>query len=390
MTTIYLIRHAEAEGNLYRRAQGHYDSNLTPLGRAQTAALAERFRHIPIHALWASDLIRAKSTAAAILKYHPGLTLRTTPRLREVDVGPWEDVPWGNIDRAYHDQLDYFTNDPARWSVPGGEDYGDLTRRVEQAVLALAQAYGGQTIAIVSHGLAIRALLCRLLGVGSQEIGRIPYGDNTAVSLLEAENGRLRVRWYNDSSHLDGASSTFARQSWWRKKPGPQLYTYFDPLDVQAESELYSHCYAQTWMSSHGNLTGYAPVIYLRMAQRHAAQDPRCVMKLTLGERFAGLIELDPDRDRDSGAGWISLIYIDPALRGQRLGAQLVGHAVSYFRRAGRSRIRLHVSQTNETALGFYGHAGFRPIGQTSGVGGPLYLMELDITPRTLGPGDIR
>mgnify|MGYP001543834503 CR=1 FL=1 len=31
MTTIYLIRHAEAEGNLYRRAHGWYNSTITDL-----------------------------------------------------------------------------------------------------------------------------------------------------------------------------------------------------------------------------------------------------------------------------------------------------------------------------------------------------------------------
>ena len=35
MTTIYLIRHAEAEGNLFRRAQGHWNGKLTERGRAQ-------------------------------------------------------------------------------------------------------------------------------------------------------------------------------------------------------------------------------------------------------------------------------------------------------------------------------------------------------------------
>ena len=32
MTTIYLIRHAEADGNLYRRAHGWYDSVITDRG----------------------------------------------------------------------------------------------------------------------------------------------------------------------------------------------------------------------------------------------------------------------------------------------------------------------------------------------------------------------
>ena len=39
MTTIYLIRHAEAEGNLYRIARGQYNSLLTDRGARQVAAL---------------------------------------------------------------------------------------------------------------------------------------------------------------------------------------------------------------------------------------------------------------------------------------------------------------------------------------------------------------
>ena len=53
MTTIYLIRHAEAEGNLYRRVHGWYDSRITDRGFRQIAALEERFRDIPVDAvLW--------------------------------------------------------------------------------------------------------------------------------------------------------------------------------------------------------------------------------------------------------------------------------------------------------------------------------------------------
>ena len=39
MTTIYVIRHAEAEGNLYRIVQGHRDSALTDRGWRQVHAL---------------------------------------------------------------------------------------------------------------------------------------------------------------------------------------------------------------------------------------------------------------------------------------------------------------------------------------------------------------
>jgi probable phosphoglycerate mutase len=390
MTRIYLIRHGEAEGNLYRRAQGQYDSNITQLGKLQLAALAERFRDTPIDGLWSSDLCRAQSTAGAILKYHPHLVLHTTQRLREIGIGVWEDMPWGDIDRADHDQLELFTNDPGQWHVPGSESYDDLTARFKAVVLELAQANDGKTLALVAHGLGIRALLCHCLGIASQDIGTLPYGDNSSVSLLEVENGRIRVCWYNDNSHLEQALSTFSRQSWWRqKKTDKKVYTHFEPMDPRQESDLYAHCYSQTWLCSHGNLKGFSPTIYLLSAWQHSQTDPKCLTKLYWEDTFAGLIELDPERGRAEGAGWISLIYIEPALRQKRLGIQLIGHAVSYFRQAGRKVIRLHVSQTNDQALGFYQRSGFVPVGQTEGVGGPLYLMELDIRRKILAPEEI-
>ena len=67
MTTIYLVRHAEAEGNLYRIAHGHYNSCITDdRGCRQIRALAERFRDVPVDAVYASDLIRTRTTAQSI------------------------------------------------------------------------------------------------------------------------------------------------------------------------------------------------------------------------------------------------------------------------------------------------------------------------------------
>ncbi len=394
MTRIYLIRHAEAEGNLYRRAQGHYDSNVTQLGRAQIAALAERFRHEEIDALWASDLYRTQSTAAAIRKYHPGLEPHLTPRLREIDVGVWEDVPWGNIAKDYPREIEFFTHDPARWSVPGGEPYEAVAARMNDVMLELAETYDGKTVAVVSHGLAIRSLLCRILGIPSPEIGSLPYGDNTSVSLLTAENGVLNVAWCNDNSHLDAAGlSTFSRQTWrqqlGKRVPVRDIYTRFEPLDPGTEGELYTRLYAATWRESHGNLKGFSPMIYLRSAEQHAKRDPRCIMKLYMGDALAGVIELDPERGADVGAGWISLLYVEPEFRDRRLGIQLVGHAVSLFRRAGRTGLRLHVAQDNRNAVGFYEHNGFRPVGTAEGAGGLLHLMEADISRRVLTPEEI-
>ena len=86
MTTIYLIRHAEADGNLYRRAHGWYDSVITDRGYRQIAALAKRFASTRFDAVYSSDRRRTMTTALSVYKTH-GLPLVTTPRVREIGIG---------------------------------------------------------------------------------------------------------------------------------------------------------------------------------------------------------------------------------------------------------------------------------------------------------------
>ena len=96
MTRIYLVRHAEAEGNLYRIAHGHYNGLITARGYKQIAALQQRFEHIHIDAVYSSDLFRTRTTARAV--YLPkGLPLHTDPNLREVNMGVWEGHTWQQL-----------------------------------------------------------------------------------------------------------------------------------------------------------------------------------------------------------------------------------------------------------------------------------------------------
>ena len=66
MTRIFLIRHAEAEGNLYRIAQGQSNGLITDRGYRQIEVLRRRFENEHIDAVYSSDLFRARTTAKAI------------------------------------------------------------------------------------------------------------------------------------------------------------------------------------------------------------------------------------------------------------------------------------------------------------------------------------
>ena len=380
MTTIYLIRHAEAEGNLYRRIQGHWNGQVTPRGQKQIDALAERFRGVPIDAVWSSDLQRTKDTAGAILKYHD-LPLQTTPRLREANLGVWEGRPWGDVEYESPEQMYYFNHDPAKWSIPQCERFPEVQARMRAVLAEIAARYEGQTVAVVSHGVAIRSFLASALGIPSEKIDSLPHGDNTAVACLRYDGGALTVEYYNDASHLPEELSTFGRQTWWKNKGADAGNLRFEPLQFPRDSAFFDSCYADAWAAAHGSTAGYTARPYLRSAKEHA-RTPHAVVKLLSGNKVVGMIDMDPDRGRREGFGWISFFYLLPEYRGKGWAAQLLGHALWFSELHGRKSVRLHVAEDNTHARGFYEHFGFQKIGETPGIRGTLYQMEKIIRKR--------
>lgn len=58
--------------------------------------------------------------------------------------------------------------------------------------------------------------------------------------------------------------------------------------------------------------------------------------------------------------GYVNLFYVTDRFRGQGFGRLLHDYAEGYFRSWEASRIELHVSPTNEPAVGFYRKMGYR------------------------------
>lgn len=378
MTTIYMIRHAEAEGNLYRIVQGQLNSFITPRGHRQIACLAERFKDVALDALYSSDLRRTVTTAGAITKYHD-LQMQLSERLREINLGVCEGMSFGDMYRFDPVQMGNFNNNPAEWRAQGAETFAECTERIVSAVTDIAKANDGKTVAVVSHGMAIRSLLAYILNVASVDIPRLPHGDNTAVSKLIYDSGAFTVEYYNDNSHLPPELSTFARQSWWKKETrgADPNNLYYEPLDPNREGELYKEFYAASWKAAHGDLKGFYPETYLDSAKRHFAVDGNAILKAYRSDgELAGIVETDAERSKGAGVGWVSLICIREHLRGTGLGTQLLGRAITNYEMLGREKVRLHVSSANTSAIRFYEDLGFVVLGSEPGAGAPLYLME--------------
>jgi len=379
MTKVYVIRHAEAEGNLYRRIQGQYDSLVTEMGMRQIEALRKRFENIHIDAVYSSDLFRTKTTASAIYASRD-LPLIAMPELREVNMGIWEDVCWADVERGMPEQYKNYNSAPHKWDIEGGENFYELSGRITKAVTSLAQKHDGQSIAVVTHGGAIRALLCTIKKLPPEEINKIFYCDNTAVSLLIYENGEFTIEYMNDNSHLPQELSVFHKQTWWKKEDfSDGTNMYYRPMDLDKRGERYLECYRDSWRHAHGDLTGFSD-IYLDMARARSREYPMSVMEVYLGDKPIGLLELSINRDADKGAGCIAFYYMDEKYRGKGLAVQLLGQATSVFRSLGRKALRLRVAETNTRAVKFYKKYGFKHIATEDGPVGSLLVMEKNIS----------
>lgn len=366
MTEIYLIRHIQAEGNLYRAMQGHWNGAPTELGLRQRDLLAERFRGIAVDELWSSDLTRARVTASALQKYHD-LPLHIDPGLREINVGPWEGQFFGNLRHDRRELLEAFAQHPSRWHIDGAETYADVMARVSAAVRAICDRGDNRTVAIVSHGVSIRCFLGKELGLDVDDRTALPLGDNTAVSHLFYENGVFTADYLNDCSHLAPLGHKDGSRP-------PELRD--EPLDFQRDAAYYTQCYADAWITAHGNLEGFSAESYLCSAREHQRHESRAVLKLFRDEESVGLLDLDTRRGAHAGYGWISLLYLNAAARHQGLGIQLLGRAILYYKTHGRRAIRLHVAEDNRGAVQFYRRWGFRVLGSERNELGNLLLME--------------
>lgn len=305
-TTIYLVRHAEAEGNLCRRMHGQYNSNLTVRGLHQLVALQKRFENIPVDACYCSDLIRAANTAMAVCNPNH-LEYRVDPGFREVCIGIWEDVSFGYLNTFHGLKMIQFGRDQVNWVVQGSETYRQYTKRFLESMESAVMRHEGGSIAIVSHNIVMKAVLNELF----PDI-KIPHSANTAVSCLEYENGKYSVVYLNDSSHMDESLYTSSRQKWWQQ-PGAQMEDTF--------------WFREGWTDV-GIDAPKSPIVYTVMED----------------QKPVGLICMTDVSEEDGCVDFLGLI---PEYQGYDLSIQLFGKAISVMRKRGKSWLTIRLLANN-------------------------------------------
>jgi probable phosphoglycerate mutase len=230
-------------------------------------------------------------------------------------------------------------------------------------------------VAIFAHGTLIRNSLAAFQGIGPEGMHKMKHSDNTAVAYLEVEKGKVNVIFADDNSHLSEEISTLAQQHWWKgdsKKVDVNLW--FRPADLNdpADRDFYLASRQEAWENLYGQLDHYDGPGFLAEAEEVWKKYPQSIQIGMKGKRPAGLVQVDPDRP----GGFISFLYLTPKDRGNNVGVQLLGKAISILRPLGREVLCLTCSEKNQAALGFYKKYGFQVVGTTPGVYNDLYEME--------------
>lgn len=192
MMKIYVIRHAQCENS----APKYYDDSkramnppLTELGERQARLLGESLSGVKFDRVYSSDLTRAVKTADAL----GAKDIVLSEDFREIDMGalyfkPWEEFP--NIREkwlAREEDIAY----------PCGECGNDVWKRCERGLDMILRA-GGENIALVTHGGAIRSIVCGILGLPQQKRFMLgaPVG-NCSYSVIAENEGALSLHSFN-------------------------------------------------------------------------------------------------------------------------------------------------------------------------------------------------
>ncbi|MFV8211515.1 histidine phosphatase family protein [Streptococcus pluranimalium] len=177
MTKLYLMRHGQTLFNVMDVNQGHSDSPLTATGITQAKQAKQWFldQDIRFDRVYTSSSERAIDTAELITDL-PYTKLKS---LKEINLGTKEASP--NRDNPVYPYGDYFV-------TFGGEDLDDFTERIYSALKDIAEASSGQTVLVVSHGMAIKRFFTAI----AYEKQELILG-NCAIVDMDYQEGQFKV-----------------------------------------------------------------------------------------------------------------------------------------------------------------------------------------------------
>ncbi|MEC7915552.1 MAG: histidine phosphatase family protein [Actinomycetota bacterium] len=201
-TEVILLRHGASQpfvpGEPFPLVDGQGDPPLSAVGLDQAQRSADRLRHEPIAALYATNMQRTQQTLgplAALLE----INIVIEKDLREIGLGEWEGGLLRQKAAENHPIYQQMLLEQ-RWDViPGAETNEEFGSRCMDALNRIVDRHPGELILCGVHGGVIGSLLAQ---VASSRAFAFGGADNCSISQIVRTEGDWSIRRFNDSSHL--------------------------------------------------------------------------------------------------------------------------------------------------------------------------------------------
>lgn len=186
---LLLVRHGQTPSNVKHLLDTEAPGpGLTPLGQRQAAALPEALATEDIGALYASTLVRTQLTAAP-LATRTGLEIQVRDGIRELTAGELELRGDEQAVTTYLTTAFAWAKGDTGLRMPGGESGDEVLRRFD-AVVEEAAGTGARTVAMVSHGAAIRMWAAARAGNIDVDFAATRELRNTGIVVLSGAPGQ--------------------------------------------------------------------------------------------------------------------------------------------------------------------------------------------------------
>jgi len=192
---LLLIRHAAPAADARGRCYGKLDIGLSREGERQAAEIVHSLVDEHVAAVLSSPARRAVDTARPLAEAF-GVDVEIRDDLRELDFGELEGRTYDEIAVSDPELYARWMSEPTSVRFPGGESYDDLRLRVESAVDALGEMFPAETVAVVTHGGVVRAVVAAILDVPPARIFRLGV-DPASVTVVEWIEGEPVVQALN-------------------------------------------------------------------------------------------------------------------------------------------------------------------------------------------------
>lgn len=200
MVKIILIRHGETDWNREQIFRGRIDISLNEVGLAQARAVQEALKDVPIDVVYASPLLRAFETAR-ILSENRDCEVVKEEGVIDINFGKWQGLSHHRVKEEYKELYHTWLSKPHTVTFPDGESLTQVRERSVKALERVIKDHLGKTLAVVSHRVINKVLLCNGLGL---ELSRFWYikQDTCAINMFELRDGNYYVTLLNDTCHL--------------------------------------------------------------------------------------------------------------------------------------------------------------------------------------------